>query len=86
MTATKSEVGEHITAAEAQANFLVPTGMAWSEDLQKPIPRGEAIELAKLDKLCFFGCKEFDDLKTAIQVYADGGGFTGFSKQPQSAD
>ena len=43
-------------------------------------------QLARLDKLCFFGCKEFDDLKAAIEVYAGGGGFTGFSKQPQSAD
>jgi tetratricopeptide (TPR) repeat protein len=43
-------------------------------------------QLAKLDKICTFGCKEFDDLKAAIKVYASGGGFTGFSKQPQSAD
>ena len=43
-------------------------------------------QLAKLDKICFFGCKEFDDLKTAIKAYASGGGFTGFSKQPQSAN
>ena len=43
-------------------------------------------QLAKLDKICTFGCKEFDDLKTAIKAYSEGGGFTGFSKQPQSAD
>ena len=43
-------------------------------------------QLAKLDKLCFFGCKEFDDLKAAIKVYVAGGGFKGFSKQPQSAN
>ncbi len=43
-------------------------------------------QLATLDKLCFFGCKEFDDLKAAIEVYSAGGGFTGFSKQPQSAN
>jgi tetratricopeptide (TPR) repeat protein len=43
-------------------------------------------QLATLDKLCFFGCKEFDDLKAAIEVYSAGGGFTGFSKQPQSTD
>ncbi len=43
-------------------------------------------QLARLDEICTFGCKEFDDLKAAIEVYADGGGFTGFSTQPQSAD
>ncbi len=43
-------------------------------------------QLAKLDKLCFFGCKEFDDLKAAIKAYVAGGGFKGFSKQPQSAN
>ncbi len=44
-------------------------------------------QLAKIEKICgFFGCKEFDDLKAAIEVYAAGGGFTGFSKQPQSVD
>ena len=25
--------------------------------------------LAKLDSICFFGCKEFDELKEAIQGY-----------------
>ena len=48
MTATGSD--ERLTAGEAQAQFLVPVGMSWDEDQQKPIPRGEAIELAKLDK------------------------------------
>ena len=43
-------------------------------------------QLARLDKICTFGCKEFDDLKAAIKAYASGGGFTGFSKQPQSAN
>ncbi len=43
-------------------------------------------QLAKLDKICTSGCKEFDDLKVAIKVYSEGGGFTGFSKQPQSAN
>ncbi len=43
-------------------------------------------QLAKLDKICTFGCKEFDDLKAAIKVYAEGGGFKGFSKQPQSTN
>ncbi len=43
-------------------------------------------QLAKLDKLCFFGCEEFDDLKAAVAAYEAGDGFTGFSKQPQSAD
>ncbi|MCH7486630.1 MAG: tetratricopeptide repeat protein [Proteobacteria bacterium] len=43
-------------------------------------------QLARLDKICTFGCKEFDDLKAAIKVYSAGGGFTGFSKQPQSAN
>ncbi len=43
-------------------------------------------QLARLDKICTFGCKEFDDLKAAIKVYASGGGFKGFSKQPQSAN
>ena len=62
MTSTKPEVGEHITAAEAQANFLVPTGMAWDESQQKPIPRGEAIELAKLDKPL--------DLEQNLKAYA----------------
>jgi hypothetical protein len=26
-------------------------------------------QLAKLDKLCFFGCEEYDDLKRAIAEY-----------------
>jgi len=43
-------------------------------------------QLAKLGKLCFFGCEEFDDLKAAIEVYVAGGGSSGFSKQPQSAN
>ena len=43
-------------------------------------------QLARLDDICTFGCKEFDDLKAAIKAYASGGGFTGFSKQPQSAN
>ncbi|MCH9052097.1 MAG: tetratricopeptide repeat protein [Proteobacteria bacterium] len=43
-------------------------------------------QLAKLDKLCFFGCKEFDELKTAVNTFEAGGGFKGFSKQPQSAN
>ena len=43
-------------------------------------------QLAKLDKICTFGCKEFDDLKAAIEVYVEGGGVTGFSKQPKSAN
>ena len=43
-------VAEWLTAAEAQAQFKVPLGMTWDEEQQKPIPRGEAIELAKLDK------------------------------------
>lgn len=43
-------------------------------------------QLARLDKLCFFGCEEFDDLKAAVEAYEAGGGFTGFSKQPQSAN
>ena len=41
-------------------------------------------QLAKLDKICFFGCEEFDDLKVAINAYESGGGFAGSSKQPQS--
>ncbi len=43
-------------------------------------------QLAKLDQRCTFGCKEFTDLKVAIKAYESGGGFTGFSKQPQSAN
>ena len=43
-------------------------------------------QMARLDDICTFGCKEFDDLKAAIKAYASGGGFTGFSKQPQSAN
>ena len=43
-------------------------------------------QLARLDDICTFGCKEFDDLKAAIKVYASGGGFTGFSKQPKSGN
>ena len=49
-TTQQPELGERLTAAEAQAQFLVPIGMAWDEELQKPIPRGEAMELAKLDR------------------------------------
>ena len=37
-------------------------------------------QLAKLDKICSSGCKEFDDLKVAINTYEAGGGFKGFSK------
>ncbi|KKL03801.1 hypothetical protein LCGC14_2622500 [marine sediment metagenome] len=55
-------VAEWLTAAEAQAQFLVPIGMAWDEEQQKPIPRGEAIELAKLDKPL--------DLEQNLQQYA----------------
>ena len=55
-------VAERLTAAEAQAQFLVPIGMAWDEEQQKPIPRGEAIELAKLDKPL--------DLEQNLQQYA----------------
>lgn len=62
MTATKPEVREHLTVAEAQAAFLVPIGMAWSEEEQKAIPRGEAIELARLDKPL--------DLEQNLQQYA----------------
>ena len=43
-------------------------------------------QLAKLDKICTFGCKEFDDLKAAVKTYESGGGFKGFSKQPQSSN
>ena len=43
-------------------------------------------QLAKLDKICFFGCEEFDDLKIAINTYEAGGGFKESSKQPQSAN
>lgn len=60
MTATGKP--EHLTVAEAQARFLVPLGMAWDEEQQKPIPRGEAIELAKLDKPL--------DLEQNLQQYA----------------
>ncbi len=28
--------------------------------------------LEKLDKICFFGCEEYDDLKAAIEVYKSG--------------
>ncbi|MAF49787.1 MAG: tetratricopeptide repeat protein [Rhodospirillales bacterium] len=42
-------------------------------------------QLAKLDKICTFGCEEFDDLEASIKVYSERGGVTGFSKQPQSA-
>jgi hypothetical protein len=49
-TSQKPEVGERLTAAEAQAAFLVPIGMAWDEETQEPIPRGQAVELAKLEK------------------------------------
>ena len=27
-------------------------------------------QLAKLDKICLFGCEEFDDLKAAIEAYS----------------
>jgi tetratricopeptide (TPR) repeat protein len=43
-------------------------------------------QLAILDQICPFGCEEFDDLKAAIKAYENGGGFSGFSKQPRSAD
>ncbi len=49
-TPPQSVVHESLTCAEAQAQFLVPPGMVWSEEEQKPIARGQAIELAKLDK------------------------------------
>ena len=62
MTATKPETGERLTAAEAQAQFLVPLGMAWDEETQKPIPRGQAVELARLEKPL--------DLEQNLQQYA----------------
>ena len=37
-------------------------------------------QLAKLDKICPSGCKEFDELKVAIDTYEVVGGFKGFSK------
>ncbi len=63
MKATQEpEVREHLTVAEAQTQFLVPVGMAWDEEQQKAIPRGEAIELARLDKPL--------DLEQNLQQYA----------------
>lgn len=61
-TPPQSVVHESLTCAEAQAQFLVPIGMAWDEEQQKPIPRGEAMELAKLDKPL--------DLAQNLQQYA----------------
>lgn len=49
MTA-KPEVRERLTAAEAQAKGLVPTGHVWDEDTQQPIERGTALMVAQLDK------------------------------------
>ncbi len=52
MTATKEkpEVRTRLTAADAQAQGLVPTGHAWNEDTQAPEPRGMALERAQLER------------------------------------
>ncbi len=55
-------MAEWLTAAEALAQFKVPIGCAWDEEQQKPIPRGEAMELAKLDKPL--------DLEQNLKAYA----------------
>src|SRR2546423_8637377 len=39
-----------ITAAEAQAQGLVPPGEVWDEQRQRPIPRGIALEIAQLER------------------------------------
>jgi hypothetical protein len=39
-----------LTAAEAQAQGLVPTGHEWDEALQEPVARGTAMMIAHLDK------------------------------------
>lgn len=41
---------ERLSAAEAQAKGLVPTGFVWDEETQQPVERGTAIMVAQLDK------------------------------------
>jgi len=36
--------------------------------MKNDLPGAEAL-LARLDKVCFFGCEEYTDLKQAIQKY-----------------
>ncbi len=51
MTKTGAITGpKHFTAAEAQLNGLIKPGEAWDEATQKAIPRGEALEIAQLER------------------------------------
>ncbi len=51
MTTTgKAEVRQRLTAAEAQAQGLVPAGHVWNERDQAPEPRGFALEAAALER------------------------------------
>ena len=55
-------MSEPIDAATAQVRDLVDIGEVWDEATQKPIPRGQAIELARLEKPL--------DLEQNLQQYA----------------
>jgi Flp pilus assembly protein TadD len=59
----------HRGALEYSGELYLQTG-----DLAKAEQR-----LAALDKACFFGCEEYDDLKKAIAQYKAGGGRTSSS-------
>ncbi len=49
-TPTKPDVRVRLTAAEAQAQGLVPLDHVWNEDLQTAEPRGMAVERAQLER------------------------------------
>ncbi len=58
----KPEVRQRLTAAEAQARFLVPPGHVWDENLQQPIPVGTVMEVASLERPM--------DLAAALDVWS----------------
>jgi hypothetical protein len=49
-TSAKSVVQQRLTAEDAQLQGRIPPGMAWDEDAQQVVPRGELIAAAALER------------------------------------